>query len=207
MDKKRNSGNLKLLGGRLCLDFVNTLDWRGADSPVEFLNTFEDLVAWSRHVGTATSREAGQLSRGAEPAGNNVKKALKRAIRLREAIYQIFAAVIQNKDPAEKDLAFFNRHIAETMRQSQIMRTKDGFIWDSAGDKRQMDWLLNPIIRSAAELLVSDELKKVKSCADPASGWLFLDVSRNQSRRCCDMQDCGNRAKASRFYRKRQSRI
>ncbi len=206
-DKKRNSGNLKLLGGRLCLDFVNTLDWRGADSPVEFLNTFEDLVAWSRHVGTATSRETGQLSRGAEPAGNNVKKTLKRAIRLREAIYQIFAAVIQNKDPAEKDLALFNRHIAETMRQSQIIRTKDGYIWDSAGDKRQMDWLLNPIIRSAAELLVSDELKKVKSCADPACGWLFLDVSRNQSRRWCDMQDCGNRAKASRFYRKRQSRI
>ena len=205
--KKRNSGNLKLLGGRLCLDFTNTMDWRGTDNPVEFLNTLEDLVAWSRHVGIATSWEAGQLSRGSESAGDNVKKVLKRAIRLREAIYQIFAEVIQNKDPAEKDLAFFNRHLSETMRQSQIIHTKDGFVWDSTGNKRQMDWLLNPIIRSAAELLVSDELKKVKACADPACGWLFLDISRNNRRRWCDMQDCGNRAKASRFYRKKQGQI
>jgi predicted RNA-binding Zn ribbon-like protein len=67
-----------------------------------------------------------------------------------------------------------------------------------------LEWILNPIFRSATDILVSDELKRIKACADPDCGWLFIDVSRNKSRRWCDMQDCGNRAKASRFYKKKQ---
>ena len=89
------------------------------------------------------------------------------------------------------------------MKDSQIIMKKKAYVWDTAGNKSKPDWILNPIVRSAAELLASDELKKVKTCADPACGWLFLDVSRNRRRRWCDMQDCGNRAKASRFYRKK----
>ncbi len=86
------------------------------------------------------------------------------------------------------------------MKESQITRTKNGFTWDIAGDQMRRDWILNPIIHSAAEILVSDELKKVKTCADSACSWLFIDVSRNRSRRWFDMKDCGNRAKATRFY-------
>ncbi len=89
------------------------------------------------------------------------------------------------------------------MKDSQITRTKDGYAWDITGNRTRLDWLLNPIIHSAAEILVSDERKKVKPCADSACGWLFIDVSRNRSRRWCDMQDCGNRAKATRFYKKK----
>jgi len=81
-----------------------------------------------------------------------------------------------------------------------------GYAWDTNGDKSRLDWILNPVIRSAAEVLVSDDLQNIKSCADPACGWLFLDVSRNKRRRWCDIQDCGNRAKASHFYRKKQGR-
>jgi len=63
-----------------------------------------------------------------------------------------------------------------------------------------MDLFLDPIIKSAADLLVSSELKGVKQCADDACGWLFMDKSRNNSRRWCSMKDCGNRAKAHRHY-------
>jgi predicted RNA-binding Zn ribbon-like protein len=92
------------------------------------------------------------------------------------------------------------------MKDSKIIKSKDGFAWNPTGNKTKLDWVLNPIIRSAADLLVSDELKKVKVCSDRACGWLFLDVSRNQSRPWCDMQDCGNRAKAGRFYQKKAGR-
>jgi predicted RNA-binding Zn ribbon-like protein len=92
------------------------------------------------------------------------------------------------------------------MQDSRIVRAKEGFSWNTTGNKARLDWILNPIIRSAAEVLVSDEMKHIKSCADPACGWLFLDISRNKRRRWCDMQDCGNRAKASRFYKNKQGR-
>ena len=91
------------------------------------------------------------------------------------------------------------------MRKSKITKIKDGYTWDVIGNKMNLDWILNPITRSAADVLVSNELNKVKACADLACGWLFMDVSRNQSRRWCDMKDCGNRAKASRFYNKKRT--
>jgi len=205
-DKKRDAGNLKLLGGRLCLDFVNTLDWRGTDTPQEFLNTFRDLVSWSRHVGICTKQEAETLYRMAERSNAEAKLVLNRAIKLRETIYRLFATSIACRNPAKKDLAFFNENLCRAMKESRLTATKEGFAWDITGNKMKPDWILNPIIHSAAEILASDELKKVKACADSACGWLFIDVSRNQSRRWCDMKDCGNRAKAGRFYRKKQIR-
>jgi predicted RNA-binding Zn ribbon-like protein len=205
-DKKRNAGNLKLLGGRLCLDFTNTLDWRGTDTPVEFLNTFQDLVIWSRHAGVCTSQESRKLSLMAKQSATITPKVHRRAIELRENIYRIFSAISRNKNPSKKDLAGFNRHLSGSMQDSRIVRAKEGFSWNTTGNKARLDWILNPIIRSAAEVLVSDEMKHIKSCADPACGWLFLDISRNKRRRWCDMQDCGNRAKASRFYKNKQGR-
>ena len=206
-DKKRNSGNLKLLGGRRCLDFINTLDWRGTDTPVEFLNTYQDLVVWSRHAGICTPGEARRMATMAKDCEAEAHQARQRAIGLRETMYRIFSAISRNKNPLKKDLAGFNQQLAASMQAPRIVRIKDGYNWDTIGDKARLDWIFNPIVRSAAELLVSAELHNIKSCADPACGWLFLDVSRNKRRRWCDMQDCGNRAKAGRFYKKKQGRI
>jgi len=202
-DPKRNAGSLKLLGGRLCLNFVNTLDWRGTDTPQEFINTFDDLVSWSRHAGICSQPETRKLYKLSEQSEAEAKKVLNRARKLREAIYRLFTAGIANQKPLNKDLAIFNKHLSQSMKDSQITPTKEGYAWDITGNRTRLDWILNPIIRSAAEILVSDDRNKVKACADSACGWLFIDVSRNRSRRWCDMQDCGNRAKASRFYRKK----
>ena len=205
-DKKRDAGNLKLLGGRLCLDFVNTLDWRGTDRPQEFLNTFHDLLSWCRHVGICSQEDIRKLYQMADRSNAEAKLVLNRAITLREAIYRLFAASITVRNPKKEDLTVFNKNLCRTMKNSLITATSDGYAWDIAGNKMKLDWILNPIIHSAAKILVSDELKKVKTCADSACGWLFIDVSRNQSRRWCDMKACGNRAKANRFYQKKQIR-
>jgi predicted RNA-binding Zn ribbon-like protein len=203
-DIKREPSSVKLLKYRLCIDFVNTLDWRGREVPGEHLKTYNDLIKWSRHAGIITPQDANKLFQKANQHPAAGKRVLNNAVDLRETIYRIFAAIIKSQKPAKEDLTAFNSYLAKTMLLSQIIETKDGFDWDSNGDKSKMDWVLNPIIRSAADLLVSNELKKIKSCSDPKCGWLFLDISRNQSRRWCDMKDCGNRAKASRFYQKKQ---
>jgi len=202
--KKRDAGSLKLLGGRLCLDFVNTLDWRGTDTPQEFLNTFDDLVSWSRHAGISSQQECRKLYEMAEQSNAAAEMVLNQALKLRETIYRLFAAGIANQNPRKEDLAIFNNNLSRSMQESQITLTKEGYTWDISGNRSRLDWVLNPIISSAAEILVSNERKRVKACADSACGWLFIDVSRNQSRRWCDMKDCGNRAKATRFYKKMQ---
>jgi predicted RNA-binding Zn ribbon-like protein len=202
MSKKRDAGSIKLSGGALCLDFVNTVHCYGCADLGEYLNTYHDLVAWSRHVGTISDQEAKALLRRADGHPAEAKSAHKRAIDLREAIYRIFTISLEGHYHTREELAVFNEYLGETMMQSQIVKTQDGFHWEMTGNKTKLDWILNPVIRSAADLLVSEEVRRVKKCADPICGWLFLDISRNRSRRWCDMRDCGNRAKASRFYKK-----
>ena len=203
---KKHAGNLSLLGGCPCLDFVNTLDWRGTDHPLEFLHTYQDLVAWSRHAGTISTQEAGIISQRSKNRPSKQTKVLGKAIKLRETIYRVFSSLSEGRPAATEDLAAFNKFLSRTLKNSQIVRTKDGYNWDSRGEMAKLDWILNPLIRSAADLLISDERKSVKKCGDPACGWLFLDTSRNKSRRWCDMSDCGNRAKASRFYKKKAAK-
>ena len=204
MSKKRDAGTIKLVGGRLCLDFVNSVHCYGCTDLGEYLNDYQDLIAWSRHAGTITSAEAGTLAAAAAEHPAMADDAYHRAIELREILYSLFLSAVEGSPPDGNDLAAFNNNLSQTMMRSQIIKTNNGFNWDMTGNKANLDWILNPVIGSAADLLVSKELGKLKMCSDPICGWLFLDISRNRSRRWCDMRDCGNRAKAKRFYQKRK---
>jgi len=204
VSKERDARTIKLLGGRLCLDFVNTVDGYGYPDPGEYFDNYQDLVDWSRHVGTLTASEAGTLTAVAAEHPAGAENARRRAIGLREILYNIFCSAVTGAPPDKNDLAVFNDHLSQTMMHSQIVKAGDGFIWNLAGNKTKLDWILNPVIRSAADLLVSNELGHLKRCSDPGCGWFFLDISRNRSRRWGDMRDCGNRAKAKRFYKKKK---
>jgi len=204
LSRKRDAGSIKLIGGALCLDFVNTVHCYGCADLGEYLNTYHDLVAWSRHVGTITDNEAETLFLTAAERPAEAKTTHRRAIELREIIYRIFTIDLAGRSHTQEDLAVFNDYLSRTMMRSRIVKTENGFYWDMTGAKTKLDWILHPVVRSAADLMVSQECGRVKKCADPICGWLFLDISRNRSRRWCDMRDCGNRAKASRFYKKKK---
>lgn len=194
-----------LLGERLCLDFVNTVSWRGRESPKDNFSTYYDLLLWSRYVKIISDKDFNALRNKSKTHSNEAQKVMDNAIDLREAIYSVFSARAQGREAPEEDLLTFNDFLSRTMCHSRIQQTDTGLVWDTDGDKNSLDWILNPIIRSAAELLISSDIRKVKRCGDNECGWIFLDSSRNQSRRWCDMKDCGNRAKARRFYRKKKS--
>jgi CGNR zinc finger/Putative stress-induced transcription regulator len=55
-----------------------------------------------------------------------------------------------------------------------------------------------------AELVVSGESERVRSCASPSCREIFVDLSRNRSRRYCDGRTCGNRLHVA-AYRARRS--
>jgi predicted RNA-binding Zn ribbon-like protein len=214
MDEVRtNAGTLKLLGGRLSLDFVNTADWHASDHPVQFLTSYSDLVAWSQHVGILTDHQVQRLLKEATRRPVDATAVLERAIALREAIYRIFSAISHGRPPQAADLATFNAELSRALAQSRIVSTlqqaqdtaAEGFAWDWAGAEDALDWMLWPVVHDVAGLLTSEELDRVGQCADDRCGWLFLDTSRNRSRRWCSMQDCGNRAKARRHYRRKRA--
>ena len=204
VDVKKNAANLSLEGGELCLDFTNTVDWRNDNKrQKEWLNDFSDLILWSRHVGILEEKTAQALSLKAWQQPDKAKQLYKKAIELREILFHIFSSLAIERKPEDYNLSIFNHFLVEAMAKSCLVSLQDGFTWSFCQEPDSMDFILNPIIKSAADLLVSPDLKRLKICADYCCGWLFIDMSRNNSRRWCNMKDCGNRAKAYRYYHRK----
>ena len=199
--------NLKLLGGRVCLDFANTVGWHAGDYPSEHIRSYTDLVLWSRHAGILADDQAQRLVREAAERPGEAAAVLERAIAVREAIYRIFSATADGRSPDAADLTTFNGALSEAMAHVCVVPAADGFAWDWTGHEHALDWMLWPIMRSAAELLTAGELTRVRECSGDTCGWLFVDTSRNRSRRWCDMEDCGNRAKARRHYHRQRAAV
>jgi predicted RNA-binding Zn ribbon-like protein len=190
----------------LCLDFGNTLGNRLTGYAVERLNSYGDLVAWEREKGILSEQEAEQLTQEAERRPVEAASTLARALVLREAMYRIFSAIAGERSPEAADMMTLNITLASALAVLHIVATEHGFAWGWSRGREGLDRVLWPVILSTVNLLTSNALRAVRECAAPNCGWLFLDTTRNRSRRWCDMMVCGNRAKARRHYeRKKQA--
>lgn len=204
VESGKYAGSLNLKEGWLCLDFANTAEWHASDHPQEQLNSYPDLVAWSEQVGLLTNSEAQRLLRKAKRHPGDAAAVLRRAIALRDAIYRILSRVAHGHAPQATDLTSLNAALPEALARSRIVPLADRFAWGWTDVETALDRMLWPVARSAADLLTSADVHRVGECADERGcGWLFLDMSRNHSRRWCDMKDCGNRAKARRHYKRK----
>jgi predicted RNA-binding Zn ribbon-like protein len=199
-----HAGDLVLLGGELCLDFVNTIEPRGGDRPWEFLIAYSDLVVWSRHVDILTDEEAEGLLRQAAVCQAEAEVVHRRAVALRETLYKIFLSIIEARPADQGDLEQLNAVLSPALARLRIIPLQESFVWDWHGGDADLAQMLWPVVRSAAELLTAGPLDRLKKCA--GCGWLFLDGSRNRTRRWCEMRVCGNRAKARRHYERQRKR-
>lgn len=198
--------HLKTVGGVLCLDFANTASARDTEAPTERLHSYADLTAWAEHVGIIDGARAEMLRQEAAREPETAKAVLQQALALREAIFRIFAAQIEDTAPAVDDLVLLNTAIADSYPHLRLATGEvAGFTWSWADAPHQLDRVLWPVVRSAAETLVSGELARVRMCQGEHCGWLFIDRSKNRSRRWCDMQDCGNVEKVRRYRRKQKA--
>jgi predicted RNA-binding Zn ribbon-like protein len=198
MTRDNPLAELSLIGGRLSLDFVNTVDTH--DTLLDDkLRAYPDLVWWALRVGAMDEADADPLfaRAGAEPA--HAAEVFARAVALRESLYRVFAAARAGDLADDADVAVLNDALARTQGHQQVAKTEDGFAWGWA-EGAELERVLWPVVRDAAELLVSGDLRRVGRCCGDNCDWLYLDTSRNRSRRWCDMQVCGNRAKARRHY-------
>jgi|ERR1700730_11170100 predicted RNA-binding Zn ribbon-like protein len=184
----------------LCLDYANTLAWRGSAS-TESLHGLNDLVAWCEGAGVPARQDARPRDRNAVDAD-----LFPRAIAIRETIFRVFFAIAANEPLKDDDLHALNAALSDAPQRVGIARTKNGFAWRVAPSIPAMT-LLAPILWSAADLLAGPSLDRVRHCANERCLWLFLDDSKSGNRRWCSMQACGNRAKAHRHYLRHKSQV
>jgi len=196
-----------LSGGVLCLDFANTVLKRNQPG-----GTKDELANYARFVGFAkqtkllSPAKANFLRNQAFLFPSAAAHVLPAALMLREAIYRVFSSLAAGKPVGSKDVKLLDDFAIEAWQHRRLMpMSQRGYRWQwKADEANSFEQILWPIALSAAELLTSDRLGAVRECAADDCAWLFLDESRNHSRRWCDMMVCGNRQKARRHYQRAQ---
>ena len=202
MSQRQSNFRFDLSGGNLALDFANTVSYRPTENRKERIGEYRDLVAFGQQTGTLPARARGLLCSKAGEAPEHNQNALQNALRLREALFQIFSAVAEHRAIPGDALALLNRALEESAAHGRIVHTSRRFAWQWTGMENYLDSVLWPVARAAAELLTSDEMADLRICASDKCAWLFLDRTKNHRRRWCDMKTCGNRAKAQRHYQR-----
>jgi predicted RNA-binding Zn ribbon-like protein len=192
---------LRLVGGVPCLDFTNTVDHRNAADPNERLQSFSDLLWWANRAEILSTADVEELVGRAGAAEGEAAATYARAIALREALYRTFSAVANGTTPSNRDLDLISAEARSALTHRKLVREGGRVRWEWTTTS-EPDHVLRLIALSAVDLLTGTDLDRVAHCAGEGCDWLFLDTSRNRSRRWCDMKECGNRAKVRRYHRR-----
>lgn len=192
---------LKQIGGDLALDFSNTADREAGRVVIERLNTYSDLIRWSWESGLLDQQQAADWQDYTVEQPEHAAANLIKAHQLRETIYHVCSTYAHHREVDEAAMRRLNIFIQEGRTYAHLRLVEGKFEWKWLTDGVDLGYPLW-IIAEKAAVLLSTQADKLKECAGVSCGWLFLDTSRNHSRRWCDMTECGNREKARRHYRR-----
>ena len=190
---------LRVVGGNLALDFVNTRGGpRHGPADSEWLSSYEDFAAWSSRAGlTDPSAPPGET---APPAA--LLAAFARVQACRDDLYEIFLALADGSAPPEAALRRIQLAYVEALAHGQLASGAEGCVWkwDPGSGPLAPLW---SVVAAAVELLTHGPVDRIKSCH--ACRFMFIDQSKNGSRRWCSMDDCGKTAKIARYLQHRSA--
>lgn len=169
------------IGGNVALDLANTISWRGTCYELDHLRDFAAIVAWATDAGIIGDRFRAPPSERAALVEN--------IHRLRTAIDTTFASIARSAIPAKASLDVIRDVAARSLGAASLAGAPTVFVFQG------LDLITGPLAWAALDLLRSSELARLKQCPPTDCRWLFLDRTKNSSRRWCDMATCGDRAK------------
>ncbi len=184
-------------GGRACLALVNSIVWRRSEAPIEVLTDYGRLAELIGEAGWLADTPGLERAAAADPVA--AERALARAVALRETLFRLFSAVAAGEPADEVDRQSLNDAMAEALPHVRLDRELKG-IWD---DPTALDLPRWQAAASAGRLLTVEDLSRVKQCPGERCGWVFVDDSRNRSRRWCEPNQCGNRERVRAYYHRR----
>jgi len=186
-------GHTELIGNHPALDLVNTVGWR-LDAPrtVDRIPDGAALLRWAASAGLVDSTTA-------EGGGQQADRAAARVRELRELLHRVLQPAALGLRPAAGSLAELQARLLDALGRDEVEVV--GVMpleWSVTG--ASVDSLPARLAVEAWDLLVHEDVRRLRQCRDDGCGWLFLDRSRNGSRVWCSSADCGNRARARRHY-------
>ena len=187
-----------LVGGHPVIDFANTVTARDAHDPIDWLDGYDRLLDWALLAGLIDTAERQLLAAEAGDAA----AALARAKALREALHDLIAARVDGAPPPAAALRRLEAHWKDAVRRSSLNGAARPVL-DAAGSGP--DLVADRIALAAMPLLADLPAGRLRRCAGPRCGWIFIDTSKAGRRSWCDMATCGNAAKSRRHYSRRRT--
>lgn len=198
-----------LSGGHPALDLVNTLDHRfGDEAPVELLADYGALLRFAQQTELLHRAQVRLLTKSVKPQA--AAGALRSVRELREALAAAFYGTVERRPPPTADIRTLERQFLASERHRELhwqeaaaRNGQPGMVWQWGRFEKEAELPVWILAERAAQLMLSDAMQRVRACGADTCRWLFLDTSKNHTRRWCNMKVCGNRMKARRFQARR----
>ncbi|WP_074238498.1 CGNR zinc finger domain-containing protein [Chitinophaga niabensis] len=202
MSEAKTIQTMRLDGGIACLNFVNTKDNRSKETGMDYLSHYRDLLDLCERLELMPAKTRQVLERLAKAYPDQARQEFDKTIALRELLYRAFSQLIEKGKPPELELqqlstqlanalSYLELHFDKTSKEMKLIYTRPAL--------EQPSWLM---LQSVAELLTGKELSLLKKC--PSCYWLFLDRSKNKSRKWCSMATCGDVSKVKQAYHRKK---
>ncbi|MFC5587167.1 CGNR zinc finger domain-containing protein [Nitratireductor kimnyeongensis] len=197
------------LGGRLCLDFVNTVNSRTRPATKDYIPDVAALLGWCSQLAVFDADTLSRLQSMAETQPRVAEAAHARAKRFRETLFAIFQNTIDGEGPSAEALGALGELVSAGRQRQRLKKGEERFVWSWDKSRLDLDAPLQAVALSAEQMLTKGDLQRLKACPGPEGcGWLFYDETKNASRRWCSMEHCGGAAKARRHAaRLREKRL
>jgi len=192
-------------GGALCLDFCNSGQSARGPSGTEWIAGFSDLIDWLEAARAITGGQAGGFRRAAAASPRAAAQVWGRAIKFRETLFRVLNAKAEGGVVAREDLSHIETEHARAAPFARLSRTGEGYRWSLDPSAAALDAAMQPLVESALSLLTSAKLERLRRCGNSTCYWLFIDETKNHSRRWCEMASCGNVLKVRRHREKARS--
>ena len=192
-------------GGALCLDFCNSGQNARGPSGNEWIAGFSDLIDWLEAAGAITGGQAARLRRAAAASPRAATQVWSRAIKFREALFRVLNARAKGGTVAREDLSYIETEHARAASFARLSWTGEGYRWSLDPSAAALEAAMQPLVESAVSLLTSAKIERLRRCGNSTCYWLFIDETKNHSRRWCEMASCGNVVKVRRHREKARS--
>ncbi len=192
------AGSLPLVGSELAFDLSNTSSGRGHSTHKDHLGVGKDVIVWAQHAKVLTPTDGEWAVSAVIDNRALADELLHRTLLLRETIYKLGEAIATGLGTSTETVDTLAHVHAACIARAHLVKHDSGFVWAWAPQDSLVEAILGPVTLSALTLLTQADLSRIKQCAGDHCGWLFFDTTKNKSRRWCEMQVCGNRAKQRR---------
>jgi predicted RNA-binding Zn ribbon-like protein len=192
-------------GGALCLDFCNSGQSTRGASGSEWIVGFPDLIDWLEAAEAVTGGQAARLRRAGAASPRAATQVWDRAIKFREALFRVLNAKAEGGTVAREDLSIIEAEHARAVSFARLSWTGERYAWSLDPSAAALEAAMQPLVESALSLLTSAQLERLRRCGNSTCYWLFIDETRNHSRRWCEMASCGNVVKVRRHRERARS--